>query len=137
MTIARIVHIDGEPFTLRQLAKRSGIAYPTICRRYHIGDRGEELIRPLSPGRQTKQQVDLAEMHDTKRDLRRQQHEVKRAKEEARAVRLQELREQRAALLARPFISADLLSDEERRRVRLSIVGRQRWWSVDSSYTGK
>lgn len=137
MTIPRLVTIDAETFTLRQLAKRSGIAYPTICRRYHIGDRGEELIRPLMPGRQTKQQVDLAEMHDTHREERRREHAAKRAKEEARRVRLLELRALHAAELARPLISAGLLSRTERKEIRENVVGRQRWWTADSAYIGR
>lgn len=137
MTIARIVEIDGEQFTLRQLAMRSGIAYPTLCRRWHTGDRGADIIRPLHPGRQTKQQIDLADMHTTRRDLKRQLRQAKLVKEEAQRARLRELREQRAALLARPLIAANLLSGEEREEIRQSIVGRQRWWTADSSYTGR
>lgn len=136
MTTPRIIEIDGEFFTLRQLATRSGIAYPTICRRWSTGDRGTDIIRPLHPGRQTKQQIDLAQMHETKRDSKRLQREAKRAKEDAQQARLRELREQRAALLARPLIAANLLSGEEREQIRQSIVGRQRWWTVDSAYVG-
>lgn len=130
MTIPRIVELDGEQLTLRQLARRSGIAYPTLCRRWHTGDRGEDLIRPLSPGRQSKQQVDLAEMRNTKRELLRQRHLAKLAKEETRRKQLCELREQRVELLTRPLISADLLTGDERQQIRSAITGRRQRWSA-------
>lgn len=40
---------QGEPVSLRQLAKRTGIAYATLAARYRNGHRGELLTRPVDP----------------------------------------------------------------------------------------
>lgn len=46
-TTNRFVTINGETHTLMQWAKLKGISFPTIATRYHHGDRGELLIRPV------------------------------------------------------------------------------------------
>lgn len=141
MTAPHLEEIHGERLSLRQAAKRYGLEYATVADRWRKGDRGERLVRALDKGnaRAPGTNTDLAQMNaerDSKRDLQRKAHAAREARETARRARLLAARAAHAAELARPFISAELLSDEERRRVRQSIVGRQRWWTVDSAYMG-
>lgn len=46
-TTNRFVTINGETHTLMQWSRLKGISFPTISTRYHHGDRGEKLIRPV------------------------------------------------------------------------------------------
>lgn len=46
-TTNQFVTIDGETHTLMQWSKLKGISFPTIATRYHHGDRGKTLIRPV------------------------------------------------------------------------------------------
>lgn len=46
-TTNQLVTIDGETHTLMQWSKLKGISFPTIATRYHHGDRGKTLIRPV------------------------------------------------------------------------------------------
>lgn len=133
------VSIAGRRLTLRQASKESGIEYATVADRYRKGDRDERVVRPLDKGgrRRAGENTDLAQMNeyrDAKREIQRRAHERKRARLERQQAVLRAIREAHAALLSAPLIAPGLLSDEERVAVRRSIVGRQRWWAVDSAY---
>ena len=42
-----IVEYDGKKITLKESSKKSGINYGTLKSRYHAGDRGDKLFRPV------------------------------------------------------------------------------------------
>jgi hypothetical protein len=44
------VEHGGQPMSLRELASVVGLPARTIQHRYHVGDRGDRLIRPVSQG---------------------------------------------------------------------------------------
>lgn len=141
MTTPHFLDIAGRRYTLREAARVYSLQYATVMDRYRKGDRGVWAVRPLDKGGKAKAgtNTDLAQMNverDTKRALARRAYEAKRAKADARALRLRQIRAQHAAELARPLIATHLLSRQERAQIRQSIVGRQRWWTVDSAYTG-
>jgi transcription initiation factor TFIIIB Brf1 subunit/transcription initiation factor TFIIB len=48
---AIIVEIDGEPRSLREVARMTGVAYSTVRNRYLAGDRGKFLTRKPDPKR--------------------------------------------------------------------------------------
>ena len=41
------VTIDGETYTIKELAEKTGIQYGTLLGRYNRGDRGKRLIRSV------------------------------------------------------------------------------------------
>lgn len=43
---AIVVEHNGEPMSLRELSKVTGIAYSTLQNRYRAGDRDADLVRP-------------------------------------------------------------------------------------------
>lgn len=57
---------------------------------------------------------------------RKQQERERRQRQQERAERERRRREELLAEIARPFISADLLSDEERAQIRARIDGKER-----------
>lgn len=133
MTTPHHLDIAGRRYTLREAAKVYSLQYATVADRYSKGDRGEWAVRPLDKGGKAKagKNTDVAQMNverDLKRDRQRIAHEAKRVKMDARALKLRQIREQHAALLSSPLIAASLLSSQERKEIRESIVGRQRWY---------
>ena len=46
----RRANINGEVLTLKEISEHYDIPYTTLNTRWHVGDRDEELIRPLAPG---------------------------------------------------------------------------------------
>jgi hypothetical protein len=138
MSRSHYLDIAGRRYTLREAAKAYSLQYATVMGRYRKGDRGIDAVRPLDKGgkKTNGTNTDLAQMdadRDLKRDRQRRAHEAKRAKTDARALKLRQIREQLAAELAKPLAGLTLPPPAEREKIRQGVIGRQRWWGLDSA----
>ena len=132
----------GNSVSLRQLATLTGIKQCTLKARHDIGDRGERLWRPLDPAARTKtvnaeQRTDLEDgkrvLH-SKRDQDRQRQSTRDDRNRLRAEHLAAIRAAHAEAMKQPLIAADLISTGEREAIRANVIGKQRFWTVDSAY---
>lgn len=132
--MAPVMIYRDEPVNRLQLAAATGLSYYVISDRYLSGDRDEDLIRPLNAPRTRKKPP------APRRDFGPTRHTQKRkpnaARTEARRAAVERAKAEHAAVFCAPLIAASLLSSEERKQIRESILGRQRWWTVDSAYMG-
>jgi hypothetical protein len=63
--MSHCVEYQGQPMSLRELASIVGLPARTIQYRYHAGDRGERLIRPVSQGARN----DLAQSSNVSQEI--------------------------------------------------------------------
>lgn len=143
---AIVIEYNGKGLKLKQLAGVTGLTYHCLVGRYQSGDRGGDLVRPL--GAKSSRQLERArlkaeEAAKSRKEVGSARHHHAKPKpknqerEETRLRKLHEVREQHSAVFSQSLIAANLLSNKEREQIRQSIVGRQRWWTADSAYTGR
>lgn len=134
--LSTVIVLDGKPMNMVELAAHTGKSYYLLSDRYHSGDRDEDLLREVGAPRKRKVE---RKVH-ARKGLGPFHHAPKRQLNTERAQLEREARERvKAGLVAAfsaPLIAASLLSSEERREIRESVVGRQRWWTADSAYMG-
>lgn len=134
-TIPITVPFDGRPVTLMELGRITGLKYETLSARYHKGDRGERLIRPLEVNGpatiETEQNEDLKHRRRVLEFTRIKEAE-RAAQQRQRELDRRELRARAAAAVAataQPLITGELLTDAERKiiRERVRLSGQRSW----------
>jgi len=139
-----IADYHGKSLTLGELASATGIKRATLQRRYEEGDRDAHLWRPLERMRSHSNAVDTFSQRadlqaqrcaeHSKRERQRQEQAARNERNRMRAERLADAKRQHAEAFAQPLIAADLLSKREREAIRANVIGKQRFWTLDSSY---
>jgi hypothetical protein len=134
MNAVRRVNYNGADLTLRELSEAVGISLSCIKIRYHKGDRGPELWRPLDcvGGNKTGRPPSSLRGEGVSIKVREQAAE-RRAKQLAREVekqaRIDALKAARDAELRRPLIDAKLLKPREHKAIvdRVRFSGQRNW----------
>jgi hypothetical protein len=131
-----MVAFGGETMPLYQAAKLAGLSGYCVRKRYAKGERGDELLRPVSRGRSRTHPNLTSEQQEALRAKREAKDAAERAKQDlklARQRREQQARErvaaEHAAAFARPLIDARLLKPMEHLAIveRVKYCGQRNW----------
>lgn len=132
--LSTVIVLDGKPMNMVELAAHTGKSYYLLSDRYHSGDRDEDLIRDVGAPR--KRRVE-GKVH-ARKGLAPFHHAPKRELNAERTQKERDARAREKAGLAEvflpPLIGEDVLSPDERKEIRQSVIGRQRWWSLDGAH---
>jgi len=131
--LSTVIMLDGKPMNMVELAAYTGKSYYLLSDRYHSGDRDEDLIREVGAPRKRQQprvpQKDSVAIHR----LRKRQPNAERV--EARRAAIERTKAAHAAAFSAPLIEHELLTRTERKEIRESVIGRQRWWGLDGVHS--
>lgn len=132
---ARMVEHEGAQVALKEIAKRSGVCYHTLAKRYDRGLRGGELTKKPAPRNTSGQTVRVTKLQQQTYYLDQQRSTAAKfgaveAANRAKAERERIARSQHGADFWRPLIDDSVLTDAERFEVHAKVTGsaqRQRW----------